>query len=167
MMKNHARSYLSVFLILILLVGRLPVVLHAEETTAIPASSLSKNEKTRHVVCTELSDQARAYYTGSNTYENLILLDGKKTTDSTVAIGSPLFNRLQGMMQDVEYVTYTSLVDYWEYTDASAGSAHAWYFYDDLVSTGTGQTDENREHVWPQSHGNFQKDGAGTDLHQG
>ena len=33
------------------------------------------NAETRHVVCTQLSDQALAYYTGSNTYESSYHLD--------------------------------------------------------------------------------------------
>ena len=162
-MKHHARSFLSAFLIFILLLGRLPGALHAEEITAIPASSLQKNDKTRHVVCTELSTQAQAYYPAGSTYEDLILLDGKKTTDSTVAIGSPLFNRLQSMMQLTDSVTYKSLTEYWEYTDANNGSTHAWYIYDDLMSTRS--EDLDREHVWPKSHGNFYESGAGADLH--
>ncbi len=162
-MKKHARSYLSVLLILVMLLGRVPGTFQAVLAAAPAPETLDKNDGTRHQVCTELSTQAKAYYTSGNTYEELILLDGTKTTDSTEAIGSPLFSRLQGLMRVVDAVTYKSLVDYWEYTDANAGSAHAWYIYDDVMSATEGGYD--REHVWPKSHGNFVESGAGSDLH--
>ena len=93
-MLNYVKKSLSVFLILVLFFARMP---GASEN--VSAASPARNDAVRHKVCTALSSQARNYYTSGNTYEDLILLDGKKTTDSTEAIGSPLFNRLQSLMQ--------------------------------------------------------------------
>ena len=130
-MRKHARSYLSVLLILVLFLGRVPGFFQNVSAAAPSPSSLPKNNATRHEVCTDLSTQAKAYYTSGNTYEDLILLDGKKTTDSTVAIGSPLFNRLKSMMQVKDPVTYKSLVEYWIYTDCMESSDEVWLFCDD------------------------------------
>ena len=45
--------------------------------------TLSHNTATRHRVCTALSDQAEAYYTGSYTYDRLSALSGVSSpTDS-------------------------------------------------------------------------------------
>lgn len=130
---------------------------------AISASSLSKNNGVRHTVSTSLSNAAQAYYTGNYTYEKLIQLDGVATTSSAEAVGSPLFNRLQGLMALTDTVSYSSLNAYWEYTDASGSSDHAWLFYTDQEASSASAY--NREHVWPQSHGNFSESGAGSDLH--
>lgn len=132
-------------------------------SAAIPASQVGKNTGKRHEVSTALSSAAEAYYTGNNTYEHLIQLDGKGTESSVEAVGSPLFNRLKSMMSLTDTVTYKSLVDYWEYTDSSESSDHAWLFYCDQEAATAGSF--NREHVWPKSHGNFVESGAGSDLH--
>ena len=105
-MKVHSlKRNLSAFLAFLLVVVSISIPAAA---AAPSASSIGKNTAVRHEVCEELSSQALAYYTGNNTYENLILLDGTKTTDSTVAIGSPLFNRLHSMMQPTDVISYNS-----------------------------------------------------------
>ena len=162
-MLKHVKKSLSVFLVLLLFFARVPGAVQTVQAEAPSPSSLSKNEKTRHVVCTELSEQAESYYTSGNTYEDLILLDGAKTTDSEAAIGSPLFNKLHNMMRLKNTVTYNSLTKYWAYTDSNAGSRYAWLIYDDVQATSDSSYD--REHVWPKSNGNFYEDGAGSDIH--
>ena len=162
-MRNHAKSFLSAFLVFVLLFARVPGIVQSAQAAAPSPSTLPKNTATRHEICTDLSAQALAYYTSGNTYEDLILLDGKKTTDSTKAIGSPLFNRLKSMMQLTDSVTYKSLPEYWVYTDSMEGSDQVWLFYDDFEASSS--SDYDREHVWPKSHGNFVESGAGSDLH--
>ena len=157
--KKPVSILLSVFLFF----GSLSCFSIPASAAAPSASSMSKNEKSRHVVATDLSAQAKAYYTGSNTYENLILLDGQKAPTSAEAIGSPLFNRLHSMMQLTNTVSYSSLLDYWKKTDANASSSASWLFYSDRLETSGDGT--NREHDWPKSHGNFGEGGAGSDLH--
>ncbi len=130
---------------------------------AVSPGSLSRNTAVRHSVCTSLSAQAKAYYTGNNSFENLILLNGRYAANSGDAIGSDLFNRLHTIMQPTDRVSYSDLVRYWEYTDSAAGSEHAWLFYNDAGASDSGVY--NREHVWPKSLGNFEESGAGSDLH--
>ena len=156
-MRTHVKRSLSVVLVLLLFFARVPGTVQVAKA----GNPLVKNDKTRHVVCTELSEQAEAYYPSGSSYEDLILLDGKRTTDSTVAIGSPLFNRLHDMMQLSETVAYKQLDEYWKYTDANQSSSTYWFFYDDVLSIGN----MSREHVWPKSNGNFFETGAGSDLH--
>ncbi len=76
-MKRHARSYLSVLLILVLFLGRVPGFFQNVSAAAPSPSSVLKNTATRHEVCTDLSTQARAYYPSGSKYEDLILLEGK------------------------------------------------------------------------------------------
>lgn len=162
-MFQTVRKSFSVFLATVFLVGGL----FGSTLTAFAApsaGSIAVNDKVRHTVCHALSDQALAYYTEGNTYEDLIQLDGKYAPDdSASAIGSALFNRLQSMMKLTNTVSYSSLLDYWDKTDANGGSSGSWLFYSDRLET-TGDS-TNREHVWPKSRGNFGEGGAGSDLH--
>ncbi|MBR3436131.1 MAG: endonuclease [Lachnospiraceae bacterium] len=162
-MLNYVKKSLSVFLILVLFFARMPGASENVSAAAPSPSNIPKNTATRHEVCKTLSTQARAYYPSGSSYEDLILLDGTKTTDSTKAIGSPLFNRLQEMMQIKESITYKKLPEYWVRTDANEGSDEVWLFYDDFEATSS--TSYDREHVWPKSHGNFVESGAGADIH--
>jgi uncharacterized repeat protein (TIGR02543 family) len=162
-MLKQVKKSLSVFLVLLLFVARVPGTVQLVSAAAPSPDSIPKNTAARHEVCTALSTQAKAYYPSGSSYEDLILLDGKKTTDSTKAIGSPLFNRLQEMMQLTDAVTYKSLPEYWVRTDANQGSNQVWLFYDDYEASSSSEYD--REHVWPKSHGNFVESGAGSDLH--
>ena len=154
-MLKHVKKSLSVFLVLLLFFARVPGAVQT-----VSAAAPSRNDAVRHQVCTTLSSQARNYYTSGNTYEDLILLDGTKTNDSTKAIGSPLFNRLQSLMQVSNSITYAELKAYLPYTDAYLGTDVPIYFYDDVKATG----EFDREHVWPKSHGNFVESGAGADI---
>ncbi len=161
-MKHRIKAVLGRFLAVVLLTGLIagtPLLAEA----AVSPGSLSRNTAVRHAVCTSLSAQAKAYYTGSNSFENLILLNGRYAASSGDAIGSDLFNALHRLMQVKDTVSYSDLVRYWEYTDAAAGSEHAWLFYNDAGASDSGVY--NREHVWPKSLGNFEESGAGSDLH--
>ncbi|MBR4768635.1 MAG: endonuclease [Lachnospiraceae bacterium] len=162
-MNTNLKKHLSVVVSLALIGAALLRFGISVQASAPPASSLDKNNKERHVAATELSDQAIAYYTGQNTYASLITLAGVDTDDSTLAIGSPLFNKLQNLMRLKDTIGYTSLNDYWEYTDSGYGSSHAMLFYSDEPAPTASAY--NREHVWPKSRGNFNESGAGSDLH--
>lgn len=130
-----------------------------------------KNSETRHQVCTALSAQALAYYTGSNTYENLAALPGAASSyDSyTACQNNQLFNALQSLMSSTHtyQTSYSgtsagSLAYYWARTDSVDGSSTYVMFYcDEDGSIGSMQ----REHIWPKSRASYYQKNGGSDLH--
>ena len=60
-------------LLLVLLLAAAPLSVAEAKT-----GTLVKNTGTRHAVCTALSDQARAYYTGNNTFADLVLAEDRR-----------------------------------------------------------------------------------------
>ena len=120
--------------------------------------TLVKNTGTRHTICTALSSQALAYYTGSNTYDVVSGL-GASVSDP---MSSAMFSRLSTLMSSTmtNSVSYSSLTTYWPKTDANNGSNDAVLFYSDAVSSSY-----NREHVWPKSRASFYQSNGGSDLH--
>ena len=75
-MKHRIRAVLSkLFGVALLICTIAGTSLSAR--AAISPGSLSRNTAVRHSVCTSLSAQAKAYYTGNNSFENLILLNGR------------------------------------------------------------------------------------------
>ena len=157
-MKNIAKRGLSALLVLVMLVS-----LFSGLTISASAASYAYNTGTRHEVCTSLSSQAQAYYTGSYTYDALsALAGGTASSDANAtnqsAMNSALFQQMQTLMKDThtKTITYNSLTTYWPYTDASGGSAGTILFYSDQVSSSF-----NREHVWPKSRGSWAKHAHG------
>ena len=149
-MRLWKRS-VSVLLVLLLVAAFIPA---AEAKTG----TLVANTGTRHVVCTALSSQAQAYYTGNYTYEAVSQLAGS----SSDPMNSAMFTRLSSLMSSTmtKTVSYNSLTSYWPKTDANNGSSDAVLFYSDEISSSY-----NREHVWPKSRGSFYESNAGSDLH--
>ena len=153
-MKTIAKRSLSALMVFVMLVS----VFSGLSLTAFAATgTLVANTGTRHEVCTSLSSQAQAYYTGSYTYDALSALSGgTASSDANAtnqsAMNSALFQQMQTLMKDThtKTITYNSLTTYWPYTDASGGSAGTILFYSDQVSSSF-----NREHVWPKSRGSF------------
>lgn len=155
-MHNKKTKILSLILVLCLAVS----LFAGFGTNAYAATSV--NTGTRHELCTELSAQAEAYYTGEYSWDNMSALEGVDTDSSLKAMDGELYNELQELMDDTmtNSVSYKSLTSYWPYTDANNGSDDAVLFYSDSVSS-----DYNREHVWPKSRGGFYQRNAGSDLH--
>lgn len=139
------------------------------------AQYLSANDKTRHVVCTELSDRAKDYYTGTYSYSSLSALSGVDSADSyTATQNNPLYDALHTLMSDTHTheCTYSgyesnSLAAYWKQTDAENGSDTYLYFYADILQSDSSVSSKtlNREHVWPQSLASYYQQGGGADLH--
>lgn len=149
-MRLFKRS-ISVLLVLLLVFCIVPA---AEAKTG----TLVKNTGTRHELCTALSSQAQAYYTGDNTYDVVSRL----SASSSAPMSSAMFSRLHTLMTDTmtNSVTYKSLTGYWPKTDANHGSSNPVLFYSDVLSG-----NYNREHVWPKSRASFYQSGGGSDLH--
>lgn len=149
------KRWITLFLALALLLSTLSIM-------TVSAAGSTKNTGTRHELCTSLSDQAVAYYTGNYTWEKMSTLSGTTTNSSVTAAGSALFNSMQKLMSSTltTTVSYKSLTSYWAKTDSELGTNDATLIYSDETSSSY-----NREHVWPKSHGNFYESGAGSDLH--
>ena len=142
---------ISIVLGLILMLSLLPA---AEAKTG----SYTYNSGTRHELCTALSSQARAYYTGSYAYDSVSAL----SASASDPMHSAMFSRLHTLMDSTmtNSVSYSSLTSYWKKTDANNGSSNPILFYSDELSGSY-----NREHVWPKSRGSFYQKNAGCDLH--
>ena len=154
-MKRFTSGLMALLLVLSLFVGGLPAKVFAA------TGSYTYNTGTRHDYNAVLSDQAKAYYTGDYTWEKLSALEGG--TEDCLDQSSAMFQALNELMTDTmtKSVSYSSLPDYWEYTDASDGSSGTIWFYWDTTSSGT----MSREHVWPKSHASFHENDGGCDLH--
>lgn len=144
-MKHFSKRVLALVLVLCTV-----VTLLAGLTTVS-----AKNGLKRGTVCTTLSPQAKAYYTGNYTYDVVSKLGGG-TANCQTTVDSAMFKRLHTLMDSTltNRVSYKSLTTHWPKTDNNI------LFYSD-VQDGS----YNREHVWPKSHGNFYQSGAGSDLH--
>jgi endonuclease I/DNA-directed RNA polymerase subunit RPC12/RpoP len=168
-MKSFGRRIFALILTLSMLLSLL-----AGLTLTVGAVDISSNSKTRDTVCTALSADAQAYYTGQYTYATLSSLSGVDSTDSyTATQNNPLYTRLYTLMSSTRNsttVTYsgtgsTSLAHYWAYTDAEAGSSSYLYFYTDILQSSSDGFTMNREHVWPQSKASYYQLNGGADLH--
>ncbi|MGM9651213.1 MAG: endonuclease, partial [Faecousia sp.] len=164
------RRFLAVILTLALLLGVF------SGSMLVSAATLSANTGVRDTVCTALSSQAQAYYTGSNSYASLSQLSGVDSTDSyTATQNNPLYTALYNLMSSTRNSTEvvysgtgtSSLAHYWGYTDAEAGSSTYLYFYTDVLSNDSSVSSltMNREHVWPQSKASYYQLNGGADLH--
>lgn len=144
-MKHFSKRVLALVLVLCTV-----VTLLAGLTTVSAQNGLK-----RGTVCTTLSAQAKAYYTDSYTYDVVSKLGGG-TANCQTTVDSAMFKRLHTLMDSTltNRVSYGSLTTHWPKTDNNI------LFYSDVQDSSY-----NREHVWPKSHGNFYKSGAGSDLH--
>ena len=144
-MKHFSKRVLALVLVLCTV-----VTLLAGLTTVS-----AKNGLKRGTVCTTLSAQAKAYYTGNYTYDVVSKLGGG-TANCQTTVDSAMFKRLHTLMDSTltNRVSYKSLTTHWPKTDNNI------LFYSDVQDSSY-----NREHVWPKSHGNFYESGAGSDLH--
>ena len=157
----------------LILFALLTSLLGMQTFAADPTVAVAVNSQSRHTVCTALSADARAYYSGEYRYENLKTLRGVDSTDSYAATqNNPLYSKLYDLMSStrnstvVKYGGYTadSLATYWDYTDAVAGERGYQYFYTD-VSSSSQSFAMNREHIWPQSKASYFQLNGGADLH--
>lgn len=145
-MKHFAKRALSLLLILCMVAA-----LFAGLTTASAANQLR-----RGTVCTSLSAQAKAYYTGNYTYDTMSKLQGG-TTSCLTTVNSAMYKQLKTLMSSTmtNSVSYKSLTSYWPDTDNSN------FFYSNTSYSGT----VSREHVWPKSRASFYQSNGGSDLH--
>ena len=162
------KFFSAVACILILLIAVSPSALTGTAVGTLP----QKNTEARHIVCTSLSDEAKAYYQNEYSYESLSRLAGAKdaATSGAAMKDNPLYTALHTLMADTHsyYTSYSgynsgSLAYFWESTDAVADSESYVMFYSD-VPAGSGYQ-LNREHIWPKSRASFDTALGGADLH--
>ena len=160
------KRIISCFLVLLLMLTLIP---HAAAAAPLP----DVNEQPRHVVCTALSDEARAYYTGDNQFETLATLSGARDISDgyTAMQDNALFAALHSLMAETHtyqtsYAGYQagSLSYYWQRTDAVNGGDTYTMFYSDVPANAEG-IKLNREHIWPKSRASFSEKNGGADLH--
>lgn len=153
----------------------LVLCLTASLLTAFAATGkLEKNTGRRHAVCTSLSKQAQAYYTGAYSWDKLALLSGVSAPNDSWAAtqDNPMYDALQKLMTDthtnrnVVYSGYANnaLATYWQSTDTAEGANGYLFFYGDVQSGSSGYT-MNREHIWCKANASFYQKGGGSDLH--
>lgn len=168
-MKHFRRTrIIALFLAVVMLLALLL------PSVAAQTGTLEVNTAVRHKVCTALSAQAEAYYSGDYGYDILSSLAGVYAPDDSwqATQNNPLYSALQKLMtdthtnQNVAYSGYSSnaLATYWASTDAAAGTESYLYFYTDIDSADGAYT-MNREHVWPKSKASYYQRGGGADLH--
>ncbi len=124
-------------------------------------SANTPNPGVRHETAGQLSDAARAYYTGEYEIEALSTLAGSSSEDPAEVWASPLSKALRTLMTESEITlpSYSETLSLFAVTDASRGSSEPLLFYSD--SRGACQ----RGRIWPDERGNFFQDGVGRDLH--
>jgi endonuclease I len=129
------------------------------------ALAAGKNTGERHKTAASLSNQAAAYYTDNNSWDNLSKLQGTSTGGSYEGTQTPLFKALENLMdkthtnRSVTYNGSNGLQVYWPTTDSGLGSGSYLWFYEETSGS------LSREHVWPKSKGSFHETHAGADLH--
>ena len=171
MKRKGFRRVLSLILSLALVLSLLSAM-----TVFAVTGTLSHNTATRHQVCTALSDQAEAYYTGSYTYDRLSALSGVSSpTDSWATTqNNPLYTALQTLMTNTHtvYSRYNpsgeqsdELSYLWDYTDSVGSASQYQYFYTDISADSYGTANMQREHVWPKSNASYYELNGGADLH--
>ncbi|MDR0889098.1 MAG: endonuclease, partial [Oscillospiraceae bacterium] len=147
-MKHVTKRLLSILMVLSIITSLLAGI------TAVSAAG-TYNTGVRGELCTSLSSQAKAYYTGSYTYDTLSTLSG-----------STLKSRISSLVtSDRDTVGYNGLKTYFAQTDAHLGSSsklNLFYCNIPTNSAWDGADSYNREHMWPDSLGGNAAEG---DLH--
>lgn len=161
-MIQSAKRTMSVLLVLVMVLSVLAGALPQQARAA--TGKLQHNTGKRNETCTSLSDQALDYYTGQYSWDILSTTAGG-TINCADTDDNQLYQALHTLMasthtKSVKYTGDGGLQDYWPYTDSSADVPNSYEFF-----YGEGTTKMNREHVWPNSHGTFDKSGGGSDLH--
>ena len=138
--------------------------------TLVSADSYVRNWGVRNDICTELSPDALAYYTGTNTYAQLKALPGAADTTNSLyaAVGNDLYDALYTLMSSTQTgsVSYTNHMTWYAYTDCENGdtSGNMKLLWAGGYRTWDGSF-VNREHVWCKSRATYVEDDGGADLH--
>ncbi|MBE6917420.1 MAG: hypothetical protein E7470_05955, partial [Ruminococcaceae bacterium] len=161
-MKQTARRYLAMFLALVMCIGVLPVmqIAAANETVDYVTGSNGYiyNWGIRGEKATFLSQNAKAFYSGNNTYDVLSTYAGGTSTSN--APDSKLYDALYDLMEsNHSYKTsYDATRDLYQYTDCEnsgkdSKAISCFYTGKAIGPTWDAGATWNREHTWPNSKG--------------
>ncbi len=157
-MKRFLKYTVAALLVVFLIIGSIIPIFASTQPSSYSKDS---NSGQRDVVCTSLNGtSASTYYTGSYTYDNLIVL-------SSSALKASLHNLMTNTHKKI--TTYNDCRDYVWKTDcennntSNATTLYTSHSMDSSEWKGTWTC--NREHVWPQSLGGGNTSGGGADLH--
>ncbi len=160
-MKKQINRSLSLVLAVLILVSFLPGI-----TLQTEAAGYVYNWGTREEVATELSNAALSFYTGENTYESFVNMDG--TSNRSDVPETELYKALQEFMREnhTHKTTYNETRELYRYTDCENGGGKISSFYSgELIGPAwDGGETWNREHTWPQSKGCPKGSTSGDDI---
>ena len=156
-MKNLMKRSVALLLALFLCLSLLPTHL-----VTVDAASYIANWGSRGTVATTLSDNAKAFYTSSNTYDALSALSGG--TGTSDAPNSSLYKALKSLMAGAQtYETsYGATTDLFKFTDCENGdtsSISSFYSGKSIGPAWDSGATWNREHTWPNSKGDASGNG--------
>ena len=147
-MNQTVKRSMALLMALIMCIGLLPALhLNAD------AADYVYNWGTRGTTATSLSDAAKNFYTGDNTYERLSQLKGSTSTSSVPS--SALYTELQDLMvsKHKTQTSYDGTRELYQYTDCQNGGGKISSFYSGAAVGPTWDGSFNREHTWPNSKG--------------
>ncbi len=158
-MNGFAKRMAALALALVLCVCAVPVQAAPDHVA---------NWGTRGQVATELSEAAQNFYTGENTYDDFLAIEG------TAALADVPKSELYIALHTFMYENHTHLTDYgetrtdYQYTDCQEGkyTEPLYCFYSNAgigPDWDQGKT-WNREHTWPQSKGAKKDQPIGGDI---
>ena len=158
-MKQTIKRGLALLMALVLCVGLLPAI-HAVAASndvnyVTGSNGYIYNWGEREEKATFLSPNAKAFYSGNNTYDVLSSYAGG--TGTSDAPKSALYNALQSLMKSKhKYETsYDATKNMYQYTDCenSGGKISSFYSGTAIGPAWGSSPSWNREHTWPNSKG--------------
>ena len=154
-MTNVLKRSLALALVLVMCISFLPIIslnASAADVTYVYDGKYIYNWGARGVTATELSPNAEAFYTGSNSYDVLSAYEGG--TGTSDAPNSDLYKALQKLMKDSHtYITsYDATKNLFKYTDCqnSGGKISSFYSGKEIGPSWDGGW--NREHKIGRAH---------------
>ncbi len=147
-MKNFTKRSVSLLLALVLVVS-----LFAGMTLNTSAASYVYNWGSRGTTATEPSQYADAFYTGTNTLENFMTMEGSSNTSAVP--NSELYQALKAFMssKQTHITSYDETKNLYQYTDCQNGGGKISSFYTGKAIGPSWDGGWNREHTWPNSKG--------------
>lgn len=141
-------------LVLSLLATSILPIFSQNNVETASAAGYKANWGKREEICTDLSNDADNFYTGSYSYESMSLKAGG--TSQSNAPDSALYKALQSMMKTEHktITTYKGTRSLYQYTDCVSGNTaelSLFYLGHVVESEWDSGNTYNREHIWPNS----------------
>lgn len=157
-MKTFLKRVLVLSIALVMCISLLPLTqfkASAKDVDYVTSGKYIYNWGERGETATFLSQNAEAFYTGTNTYANFATLSGGTGKDN--APSSALYKALKDYMsaKHTHITEYQETRDLYKYTDCenSGGKISSFYSGTSIGPAWDGGSTWNREHTWPNSKG--------------